>query len=388
MMQRRRSVASLVAIVIALSVGAAAAQETQPTDLVVQVRNEAGDPVAGQEIFVVVSNGQEVTDELTGTTSPAGEVRFEDIAAGPGYTARPVAVSEGFPYQGDRTTLTPGVETILPLTIASLSETPANLHIDVLHIILNIVEPGLYQALQVMSVLNVDERAAYSAVQYQGQPVGMVIPLPTGAVLGAPLPPEISGLDPNRLAQDGNRLLDLRPVPPGTHQVAVQYEIATGADGADVTLTVPQPTAQVSILLGPGIGTVTIDSEQLSELDPVSIEGQGEYANYTSDVLAAGDTLSFRIGPQRPPITVASWSLLALAVALLASAAASIFFSRPSALDPQQRQRIVADIARLDEQHAAGTIEDAAYHARRGAAIDRLLQLGGASGASGGGRGD
>jgi len=357
--------------------GTQEAQATEPTDLVVQVRNEAGAPVAGQDIFVVVSNGAEVTDELTGTTSESGDVRFDDIAVGAGYTARPIAVSEGFPYQGDRITLTPGVESILPLTIASLSDTPANLHIDVLHIILNVVQPGVYQALQVMTVLNVDQRAAYSGETYNGQPVGLVIPLPDGASSVQPLPPEVSGIDPSRLVQDGNRMLDLRPVPPGNHQIAIQYEIVTDPDGGDVSITVPHPTSQVSLLLGPDNGVVTIDSDQLRELEPADIPGQGQYANFASDVLAAGDTLSFFIGPLQPGISVEAWSMLGLALALLAAAVASFVFAGRQVIDPAERHRLLAEIARIDDLHGAGDLSDADYHARRLAALGRLMEIDG-----------
>ncbi|MGD8816986.1 MAG: hypothetical protein PVJ51_07350 [Acidobacteriota bacterium] len=385
-MRPARALPFLLVFVVVLSatpvLATPAVQETRPTDLVVQVRDEAGTPLAGQEVFVVVSNGTEVTDELTGTSTDDGEVRFEGVAAGEGYTARPIAVSEGFPYQGDRITLVPGELTILPLTIASISDTPVSLHIDVLHIILNVVEPGVYQALEVMSVLNIDERAAYGNETYQGQRVGLVIPLPTGATQVTPLPPEMSGLDPDRLVQDGNRLLDLRPVPPGNRQVAVQYEIVTDPDGGDLELTVPHPTQQVSLLLGPGLGTVSIESEQLSELEPVTIPDQGQYANFTSDVLSAGDTLRFHIGPDNPPLSPASWALLALAAALLASAAASFALTRKPAHEPDERGSLLAAVARLDDRHAAGELSDSIYYAQRGELLGRLMELGRGSGAT------
>jgi len=356
-----------------------AAQALEPTDLLVTLRTEAGAPIAGQEVFVVVSDGAEVTEELTGTTSDDGELRFEGVSAAAGYTARPIAVIDGFPYQGDRVALTPGVEATLPLTIFDVSDAPVNLHIEVLHIIINVLEPGVYQALQVMSVLNTGDRAAFSEEQFQGQPVGIVIPLPTGASTITPLPAEVSGLDPAKLAQDGNRMLDLRPAPPGSSQVAVQYEIVTDPDGGDVEIVLPYPTAQVSLLIGPGLGAVTIESDQLEELETVEIPGQGEYANFGSDVFASAETLRFRLGPPSAPLSVGSWALLGLAAALLAGAAASIFFARGPGLDPAERPRLLAEVARLDGQHAGGALSDADYHALRSVAITRLMEIDGTS---------
>jgi hypothetical protein len=369
---------------------AAAPQEraTQPTDLLVRVTDEAGEGIAGHEVFVIVSNSMEVAEELTGTTDDDGELRFEGVPVATGYMARPIAVFEGYPYQGDAAPLTAGVEALLPLTVFTVDSSPANLHIDVFHIILNVVEPGVYQVVQVMGILNVGERAAYSGEEFDGRRVGIVIPLPAGVSTFTPLPPEMSGLDAESLAQDGNRLLDLRPVPPGNHQVAVQYEILTDPDGGDVEVTLPYPTAQVSMLVGPGVGTVVIESDQLQELEPVDIPSQGQYANFTSDVIAGGEILRFRIGPPEAPMTTASWSLLALAAALLASAAASILFGAASAPDPGERSGLIAEVARLDAQHDSGALEDAEYHGLRGAAIGRLMELDGVSGATRGADGE
>jgi len=360
------------------------AQGTQPTDLVVRITNESGDPVAGHEVAVVLSDGQQFIDELTGTTTDAGEARFEAVPVATGYTARPVAVFEDYPYQGDAVALSPGAEANLPLTVYSVGEGAANLHIEVLHIILNVVEPGVYQALQVMSVLNVGERAAYSDEEFDGRRVGMVIPVPSGVGLVEPVP-QISGLDLANLAQDGSRLLDLRPIPPGTHQFAVQYEILTGAEGEDLEILLPYPTAQVSMLVGPGLGLVEVESDQLQELEPVDIPGQGQYANFSSDVINAGATLRFRIGPPQAPMSVGSWALLGLAAALAAGAAASIMFGAgraPAHAAPVDRNGLLAQVARLDEQHESGALDDADYHARRGAAIERLMELDGPTAAS------
>lgn len=378
----RLGLALVAAGVLAVPSAFAAApprQATQPTNLLVRLINDAGDEVADQEVFVVVSSGLEVTDELTGTTDGDGEIRFEGVAVGAGYSARPVSVFEGYPYQGEAVSLTAGVEALLPLTVFTVSDSPANLHIEVFHIILNVLEPGVYKVVQVMSVLNVGERAAYSGEEFDGRRVGIVIPLPAGVSTFTPLPPEMSGLDPDNLAQDGNRLLDLRPVPPGNHPVAIQYEILTDPDGGDIEITLPYPTAKVSMLVGPGLDLVVIESDQLQELESVEIPGQGEYANFSSDVIAGGETLRFRIGPPRSPISAGAWSLLALAAALVASAGASIWFGAGPAPDPGERNDLIAEVARLDTQHESGALADPDYHAARGTAIGRLMELDGVS---------
>lgn len=384
-MTARRALLRLAHLALALAAAGAPAalpqQATQPTDLLVRVTDEAGEGIGGQEVFVIVSNNMEIAEELTGVTDEAGEIRFAGVAVATGYMARPSSVFEDYPYQGDAALLTAGVEALLPLTVFSVGDAPSSLHIEVFHIILNVVELGVYQVVQVMSVLNVGERAAYSAEEFDGRRVGIVVPLPAGISTFTPLPEEMSGLDADHLAQDGNRILDLRPVPPGTHQVAIQYEILTGPDGGDVEVTLPYPTARVSMLVGPGVDTVVIESDQLQELEPIEIPGQGQFANFSGDVIAAGGTLRFRIGPPEAPMTAGAWSLLALAAALLASAGASIFLGGRSTSDPGERDALIAEVARLDARHESGALADPDYHAARGAAIGRLVELDEGSGA-------
>ena len=163
-------------------------------------------------------------------------------------------------------------------------------------------------------------------------------------------------------------------MPPGTRQLVIQYELLTGEGGADIDLDLPYPTAQVTILAGPGLDSVQINSPQLAALPPATDIPGGPFAHWGSDVLSAGDTLSFRLGPQAPTLTVAQWSLLGLAFGLLASAIVSLWGGRPTAV-PGERGRLVAAVARLDDAHEGGDLADADYHARRGDLVGRLMEI-------------
>jgi hypothetical protein len=136
------------------------------------------------------------------------------------------------------------------------------------------------------------------------------------------------------------------------------------------------------MLVGPGLGAVVVESDQLIELDPVAIPNQGDFANYRSDVIDAGGTLRFRIGPPSAPMSIGAWSLLALAAALFAGAIVSMWGGRRSAPaagatspPPADREALILEVARLDDEHAAGVIPDADYTARRADAIARLVAI-------------
>ena len=349
------------------------AQDSEVTTVLVQVTDETGTGVSDQEVYVVISDGDGVVEDFTGNTALDGFLRIADIKVEAQYTAAAVTLFEDYPYRSLQTPLTPGVEAVLPLNVFTVSSDPSNPHINVLHMVINVLQPGVYQVIQLVEVLNPGETAGFTGESFDGREIGLAIPVPPTAANVAPVE-QIGGLDPSRLSLDGNRLLDLRPLPPGVHQMVIQYELHPGTGGADIELTVPYPTAQVTVLAGPGIDSVEIRSDQLIEQPPATDMPGGPFAYWTSDVFASGDTLRFRLGPQRPMLSTASWSLLALAVALLASSAASIWGGRSSE-QPQQRALFVAQIAQLDRDHDSGLISGSDYHARRGQAIEQLMEI-------------
>ena len=348
-------------------------QDSDVTALLVQVTDENGTGVSDQEVYVVISDGDGVVEDFTGNTSLDGFLRLTDITVGAQYTASAVTLFEDYPYRSLETPLTPGVEAVLPLDVFTISSDSSNPHINVLHMIINVLQPGVYQVIQLVEVLNPGKTAGFTGELLDGREIGLIIPVPPTATNVAPVE-QIGGLDPSRLSLDGNRLLDLRPLPPGIHQMVIQYELFPGTGGADIELTVPYPTAQVTVLAGPGIDSVEIHSDQLIEQPPATDIPGGPFAYWTSDVFGSGDTLRFRLGPQRPILSTASWSLLALAIALLASSAASIWGGQ-SPGQPQQRTFLLAEIAQLDHDHDGGRISDSHYHARRGEAIELLMEM-------------
>ncbi len=384
-----RPVAAIGCCVLALVVlsGATTArassgpQETAPTTLVARVADEGGAAVSEHDVVVLIIDAErQVADELMAKTSETGEARFENVSVGPGFSAWASTTYETASYQGDPVSLTPGVEAIIPLTVYSVSDAPTNLHIEMLHVIINTIEPGLYQVVQVMSVLNPGEQAGFSGEQYEGRPIGLAIPVPDGATGVGPIP-QFSGLDAANMATEENRILDLRPVPPGSHQIAVQYDLMTDSGGSDLAITMPYPTAEVSMLVGPGLGITQIESAQLTELEPVAIPNQGDFANYRSDVLGAGEVLNFHLGPPEAPLSIGSWALVALAAALFAGAVVSMLSGRKgppaetSAPPAPHRGQLIAEVAQLDDQHAAGSLADADYEARRADVIARIVAI-------------
>lgn len=366
---------SALVLWICWSLAGAALAQQEAASVLVRVTDEAGVPVGDQAVAIDVHDGDRLVGRLDGVTDNDGAVLFSDVPSGPGYRVQAVVEYGGYPYRGEPTELVDDRNVTLSMRVYNTTSAGTPLHIDMLHVVLNVVEPGFYQAIQVMSVRNVAEKAFLGEPGFEGQPVGMVIPVPTGASQVAPLPPEMSGLDTDFLAVDEDRLVDLRPVPPGLHQVGISYELVTGSEGADIELTLPYPTAQVSLLVGPGLDDVEIDAPTMVEQAPQEIPNQGAYAHWTSDVIDAGGTLVFHVGPRRPPLSAAAWSLIALGAALFAGVAASIWGGVAPERGQESRLRLVEEVARLDRDYLDGRVADGDYYQRRGNAIERILEI-------------
>ncbi len=354
--------------------GIAVQAPTAPASVLVQVSDESGNPVAGEMVVLQINDGEQVIDELVANSEDDGAVLFEEVPTADGYLVVPFVVYNGYTYRGEETPVKAAGNAALSITVYTAAESGADPHIEILHIVLTAVEPGRYQAVQVMQVLNVNEQAFFGGPVFEEQQSGLIIPFPPGAEQVSPLA-DISGLDASRLAVDGNRLLDLRALPPGTHQLAISYDLVTGSRGRDVSLTMPYPTAEVSILLGPDVDAIDISSDDLLEQTAEEIPGQGVYAHWTSGVIDAGEVVTFHLGPRSVPISTAAWSLLGLAVALLATTAASIFGARLPQPDIGSRDELIAEVAKLDDEHDRDDVSDVEYYTRRGNAIERLLEL-------------
>lgn len=263
------------------------------------------------------------------------------------------------------------------------SDTPAAttsegmpLHVDVFHLILNVVEPGFYQVAQVMSVRNVAEQAYLGGpISSDGRRAGLIIPLPVGAIEVHPLPPSQNDLDPSSLVLEEGRLLDLRAVPPGTLQAAISYELVAGPEGQEVEIALPYPTRTVSLLIGgAAFDAVQIEASQFVRQQPVSL-GDKTFAQWTTEMLDAGSTVRFRVGPAASSLSAATWALLGLGISLLVAIAVSLFGGRRGINFEAQRQQIIHRIAFLDQRKEAGRISASDYFTQRGNALEQLLAL-------------
>jgi len=261
------------------------------------------------------------------------------------------------------------------------AETPAGstqpLEIEVFHLIFRVVEPGLYEVAQVMSVVNTSDSPYQAGPEVEGRgTAGLVIPVPAQAARVNPLPPPQGGLNPAALVLEETRLLHLEPVAPGIQQIGISYEVVAGPEGADVSFTLPYPTQRVSLLVGgPAEAGVQVEAPQLVQEQPMELGAQGVFAQWSAGPLPAGATVTFRIGPTPAPISSKSLALISFSFALVVAIGVSIYGGRRRQDLALERQHAIEHIARLDIASNTGQIDSSEYLHQRGAALDQLAAL-------------
>lgn len=251
------------------------------------------------------------------------------------------------------------------------------LHLDTLHLIFQIDEPGVYRVLQFMTVTNAGDVAWAGGPELRdGRRAGVVIPLPDGAstVRAAPFPTPEDAL-PSDLQIDPGRVMDPRPVPPSGRQVAVTYDLISDGDPVPVVLELPYPTQSVSILVGGAAASgVRLTETNLSQ-QPNEQIGDGEFELWTAQALGPGTEVRFTLGPAASPLSTATLALIAMGIALVLAALATLLGGGVPADAERHRRDLIEEVARLDAEHEERDLGDAEYFRRRGAAIEQLMLL-------------
>lgn len=374
-------VAALVSPPAAATVGPQASTGS-PARVEVRVRTGDGTPVADRRVTLEIHDPRQAIDRRTSTTSDDGVAVFEEVPAGPGFHVRALVDHGGVSFPGPPTPVGAGQTATVPVTVWETTSEGRPLHVDRLHLIVQVAAPELSRVAQVMVVRNVSEQAYLGEVtSSDGRRAGLVIPVPDTAVQVQAIPPPNSELDPEAVATHDAGLLDLRPVPPGVRNVAVSYEIRGDADGQLLELTLPYPTRTVDLLVhGAEEAGLEVEAPGFDEQQPRALGQQGTFANWTSDVVPAGETITIRFTTPAWRLDTASWALLALSAALLLAVAASLLAGRLGDVRAADREEILRRIARLDRDHEAARLTDSVYYARRAAALEELLALDRAAG--------
>jgi hypothetical protein len=202
----------------------------------------------------------------------------------------------------------------------------------------------------------------------------LVFDLPAGAV-GAGV---LEGSAGNAAAA-GSKVTVTGPFAPGDTIVQFAYSVPLGSEEIVLAQRLPAPMARVTVI-AQKIGAMQLSSPQIAQRREMSADGQ-TYIVAEGGPVKAGDTVTLTLGtlPHRP-----TWPRnLALALAIVVLGAGAWGASRgPSPQQASRRQqmharrdKLFADLAALEAQRRAGTMDPRAYATRREQLVTALEDL-------------
>ncbi len=369
-----RSVTSATLAVLLLAAAAPATAQTIAASGRVVLAD--GTPVAGTEVRAEVHDGRAIVFSETARADSDGSVSWAAIPSASGYHLQLSVRYADVDYFSETVPLsTNPVE--LTVTVHPVTAEGRPLHLDTLHLIVQVDEPGLFRVLQFMAVSNAGAAAYAGGPQLaDGRRAGIVLPLPIAAssVQPAPFPSPDEALDAQRAEFGRDRVLDPRPVPPEGRQVAITYDLSSDGEPVPVVLTLPYPTQSVSLLVGGAAAEQIVVSDTSLEARPAEQIGEQEYELWGAEVLAPGTEITFTLGPPRVTVSTPAWALIGLSVALSLAVAGSFLHADP-ANRASLRRAILQRVADLDDDFDGDAISEAEYFRLRGVEIECLMLL-------------
>jgi len=226
-------------------------------------------------------------------------------------------------------------------------------------------------AMEVFYLLDVVNRSAAPAAPKRE----LVIELPDGAES----PTMLDGSSPLAMVRNGRVVLS-GPFPPGSTPVQFAFGFAGGPSERVLTQAFPAVWEQMRVIVA-RVGAVQLASAQLTVSDGMPGNGQ-RFAIGNGPALPAGQALRMVLSGLPHRSRVGQWLALGLGCLVLLVGASSAFSRRmPSANDARRaqletrRQKLLGDLAKLEQQHRPGGSDETRYGNRREELVSQLERV-------------
>jgi mono/diheme cytochrome c family protein len=256
----------------------------------------------------------------------------------------------------------------VPLTIYENTKDAAQVVIDTLHIVAIPTAEGLNVS-EIYVLSNNGDRF----VAGFGEPV-MRFGLPPGVTNVQMQDAERRVMD---LRGDGLDYYDAIPIGSQVQQIVFQYTLP--ATVTSLGRTIQHPIGSVNLLVEAGAEQVNVSSNQLQPMGAQVIQGT-TYQQYSGLNVEPGQSLSVSIGSPAPRV---DWRII-LGIGLVVVGAAGLILwqrgQKKQAQDPArslviQKEALIDQIAALDDDFAAGQLDEINYKAKRARLKEKLMKL-------------
>lgn len=176
----------------------------------------------------------------------------------------------------------------------------------------------------------------------------------------------------------GNRVTVTGPFPPGATIVQFAYSLPLGDETMSFEQKVPVALTRFDVV-AQKLGSMSVSSPQLGQHREMTAQGQTYFVGRGSAIPAGGGVALTIAGlPHRSHM--ARNLALVLACAILAGGALFGVRRRSGAPDEhaglrQQRERLLTQLASLEEEHRSGAVDESAYAGRKRALMVRLEEI-------------
>lgn len=336
-----------------------------------------GSSVADQNITLNIDfNGNNEVSSNTANTDAEGHFTFDALSTEPGYSYQVVLTFQGAEYTSEWLNFGEG-ETIKSIKVTVYDSTTSDKAITavITHTIIYIEQDSLLVKEYFLFVNEADR--TYIGATDNGNTGTLRFSLPHGAT---ELQSTMGLMDYRVVSTDGD-FIDTAPILPGSKEVAYSYKISFTSGAYTLSQAVNYPTTNYDLLVQGD--DIKVTGDQLTTGEPVNIGGV-QFNHLSRQNLVPGNTLIITLsGSPKATSSNVTAMLTVLALIVIACGFGIFFFMRKRKLQPvspegipdQRRQRLLVELAELDDNFEAGKILKHDYRQKRAQKKARLVKL-------------
>lgn len=346
-----------------------------------------GGSVAGIPIKLDLYSGTSLIQTYHTTTAANGTYSFKDlpIVNGEGFIA--TATYENVPYESQLVELTTSQEhTTADISVYEPTSDPKSISVVARGMVIAGVESGS-PMIDVFEIVSVDNKTDHAYIGSNG--VVLKVPLPTGATQIIPQP----GFNFGTVSMQGQDLITSGAISPGNQDAMFAYLVPYSGTSATFQVGNAMPTASFSVLVKQG--TFSISSPSMHNAGTANL-ADIVYSVITDDTPVVGDVVAVTVNglplnggspdSSRGPLYAGLAAVLGLLAAgglvfqtvrrrRISAAAAAAAVTAPPTSPEAQRLALAAELNELDEERAAGKIDEETYDRDREEILEELRSI-------------